>query len=246
MNSTVSGACVNNQNVLTLNAGTGNWEVGPPQRVSFGAIEGVLAGPGQGIVLGRHSDSSPKPNRMVGCGATGYVGGMKQSTAVWTSDDGGASYQISAGTGMPAMGGMAECQVVELRNGSIMVNSRNEIAGAAHPHTRVAAISNDGGASFEPYYFAEELQEPTCSAGLINLGNTLYFSNPNTQKGRDMMTVKKSTDSGATWVIDTLVWAGPAAYSNLVPISKCTYGVVYERGVQAAYQWITLATVSLC
>lgn len=72
------------------------------------------------------------------------------------------------------MAGMAECQVVELKNGTILVNSRNEIRGTTHPKTRAAAISNDGGATFQPFYYVDELEEPTCSAGMINVGGAFH------------------------------------------------------------------------
>ena len=45
VNSTKSSTCINFQNVLTVNAATGEWEVGEAMRVDMGKIEGVLAGP---------------------------------------------------------------------------------------------------------------------------------------------------------------------------------------------------------
>jgi sialidase-1 len=54
-------------------------------------------------------------------------------------------------------------------------------------------------------------------------------SNPATTKGRTHMTLKKSVDQGASWQIESLIYAGPAAYSLVVPLTNSSVGVVYER-----------------
>ena len=79
---------------------------------------------------------------------------------VFTSDDGGWTYNASTGSGSATMPfkGLAECQIVELNNGSVMVNARNEIrSGVNEPHHRAVAISNNGGTTFGAYYFSEQL-----------------------------------------------------------------------------------------
>jgi hypothetical protein len=43
------------------------------------------------------------------------------------------------------------------------------------------------------------------------------------------MTLKKSMDDGTSWQVETLVYAGPAAYSLVVPLTNDSLGVVYER-----------------
>ena len=43
------------------------------------------------------------------------------------------------------------------------------------------------------------------------------------------MTLKKSLDDGASWQVETLIYAGPAAYSLVVPLTNGSLGVVYER-----------------
>ena len=43
------------------------------------------------------------------------------------------------------------------------------------------------------------------------------------------MTLKKSMDDGASWQVETLIYAGPAAYSLVVPLTNHSLGVVYER-----------------
>ena len=143
---------------------------------------------------------------------------------------------------------------MELSNGSVMVNARNEETGCPNfkgckQHHRLYAVSNDGGTTFGAPQFAEDLQEPHCSAGLINHGGTLYFSNPDSVSGRTHMTLKKSTDSGNHWQVDTLIYAGLSAYSVVVPLDTARIGVVYERGewdtATEGARTITVATVAL-
>ena len=50
-----------------------------------------------------------------------------------------------------------------------------------------------------------------------------------TTKERSHMTLKKSLDDGASWQVETLIYAGPAAYSLVVPLTNSSLGVVYER-----------------
>ena len=103
--------------------------------------------------------------------------------------------------------GLGECQIVELNNGSVMVNARNELSRLSRngtqgqnpsPDHRAFAISNDGGSSFGAYRFSEDLVEPVCMAGLITFHGVLYFSNPAMTSERRQMTLKKSLDQGAT------------------------------------------------
>ena len=195
---------------------------------------------------------------------TGYVGNIPggQSMPVFTSDDDGKTYQTATGTGtgkyaMPFKG-LAECQIAELNNGSVIVNARNELGSAAPPegvHHRAVSISHDGGSSWMPYRFDRDLIEPTCMAGLINFHGDLYFSNPATTHGRDHMTLKKSTDQGASWKVENLIYGGPAAYSLVVPLTNATLGdtcigcdaflgVVYERN-EPGTKNMTIAIVDL-
>lgn len=238
-NSTNPSACVNYQLRLTQSSG---WlPIGPQERMDMGPIEGVLAGPGEGIVLGRHSANSKWAGRMVGCGATGYVGGMKESMPIWTSDDNGTTYNQATGGSLP-WAGIGECQIVELNNGSVMVNARNEIPGSANPMPkhRAYGISHDGGTTWSDIMFSEELIEPTCMAGLINADGVLYFSNPDSTTSRTHMTVKRSVDSGESWVVDTPIYADSSAYSALVPLVAGKIGCVYERD---DYSKMTIAII---
>jgi sialidase-1 len=170
---------------------------------------------------------------------------MPQSSPIWTSDDQGKSYQQATGGGLP-YAGVGECQIVELNNGSLYFNARNEIRAAnPMPHHRAYSVSHNGGTTWSALKFAADLEEPTCMAGLINLGGVLYFSNPAETTSRTHMTLKKSTDDAESWHALALIWAGPAAYSAIVPLTSSSLGVVYERGEKSPYEKITIGIVSV-
>lgn len=224
-----------------------NWQIsshdhgvtwGPATRKDFGRWEGVLMGPGAGIVLGRHAPHSRYAGRLVVCGATGYVGGMPMALPIYTSDDNGATYHEAGGSApFPQL---QECQLVELDDGRVMVNARTAHLNRSC-NCRAYSISEDGGSSWRPYGFADDLVEPTCSAGLINWGGRLWFSNPAEAHERTHMTVKTSHDSGSSWQPFALVDPGPVGYSVMVPVDDRSVGVVYERG---PYINITLAVLA--
>jgi sialidase-1 len=248
------GCAVSYQTLLQNRSG---WKrVNPVTRVDLGEFAGVLAGPGEGIVLGRHSRSSPREGRWIGCGATYLDGSDKVRGSgllmtVWYSDNDGGNYSFAGGA-LPFKG-IGECQAVELINGSVMINARNEVTGCRNfpgcqQHRRLYAVSNDGGDTFGAPQFAEDLPEPICSAGLISHGavGTLYFSNPDSASARSHMTLKKSTDSGNHWQVDTPIYPGPSAYSVVVPLDAKRVGVVYERTYpEERILRITLAAVVL-
>ena len=142
-------------------------------------------GPGTAIVLGRHSNESAHAGRIVGCGATGYQHGHAMFMPLWYSDDDGASYQLAEVPAGGAFAELQECQVVELANGTVVVNARNALRrGKGQCHCRAVSASHDGGVTWSPFAFADALVEPVCSAGLINHGGALFFSNPDSATAR--------------------------------------------------------------
>ncbi len=190
VNSTDPVACVNFQQASHDSGAT--WSA--PSHVDFGRWEGVLLGPGTGIVLGGASTSatsatsasalpasqtqrgekrkSAHEGRVLACGATGYVGGMPMAMAVYYSDDGGATYTEAGGAAPFAQ--LQECQLAELSDGRVMANARNAHLNASCD-CRAVAISADGGETWEPFTFDPALVEPVCSAGLLSVpGGSLY------------------------------------------------------------------------
>eukprot|EP01084_Bolivina_argentea_P221132 374616_1 len=134
---------------------------------------------------------------------------------VWYSDDFGQTYKLSTSL----IENMNEATMVELSNGSVMVNMRNKQYVSAEcnkeSHCRGIAISNDNGTTFSKPYPCSQLIGPVCEGSLISTDEAIYFSNPNSTSSRVNMTVKKSIDNGNTWNNGYLVFNGKTAYSCL-------------------------------
>jgi hypothetical protein len=105
---------------------------------------------------------------------------------VMLSDDGGDSWHLgsAAGFGGGSAGeGANEDQLVELRNGSVLLNSRSLSTGS--PQQRVQCRSDDGGETFTPTRIVPELPEPFNGCqGSVTAGSngTIFLSHPNPQK----------------------------------------------------------------
>ena len=121
--------------------------------------------------------------------------------------------------------GGSESTVVQLADGSLLLNTRE----GGGPATRVTARTDDLGETWQKVK-TTPLRQPgnLCQAAMTRIGGTLIFSNPNSGK-RDTMTLRKSTDDGATWSKGTIYDPRPCAgYSSLVPLGDDAVGVIYE------------------
>lgn len=180
----------------------------------------ILAGPGNGITTSKGYIVFP---------AQIWQRGAKPQQCMSTlcvSKDGGKTWQY--GTGIPHA--TSECQVAELKDGSLMLNCRNEWRSGK----RVVYVTKDLGKTWEPHETnLKALQEPTCQASLIAVnskkyGRILLFSNPKAGN-RSHMTVRASRDEGKTWneglEYDT---RGCWGYSCLTMVDENTVGVFYE------------------
>ena len=156
------------------------------------------------------------------------------------SDDHGESWQIgSAEFGAPYLSN--ECQAVQLRNGSVLINARTV---STH---RIQVLSNDGGATFEAPQQVAGLAEPIegCEGSVVRFSeagssgeDALFYSGPNTNKiFRRNMAIMTSRDDGASWTEVVVVDAGSVSYSSLqvVPAlaperaGKFDLALLYER-----------------
>lgn len=156
------------------------------------------------------------------------------------SDDHGKTWQIGGVVGEK----VNECQVVELANGSLLINMRSYHG----ENRRAISTSGDGGLTWSEIELDPTLIEPVCQASFIRYDeNRLLFSNPASTK-REKMTVRISYDEGKTWAVSKVLYTGPSAYSCLtvLPDSQSgrphyTIGCFYERGGQSSYEKITFA-----
>lgn len=148
------------------------------------------------------------------------------------SDDGGATWRM----GGSVEAGTNECQVVELRGGTLLLNMRSY----RKRNRRAVARSADGGETWSPAEWDETLIEPVCQASLIAAGGALFFSNPASVK-RERMTVRVSRDEGRTWQGTKVLHEGPAAYSSLAPVGGKDLACLYECGGASPYERIVFA-----
>jgi sialidase-1 len=205
-------------------------------------------GPGIGIQL-KHG---PHAGRLlIACDYVGLGGGGEKSNSfVIYSDDHGAHWKIG---GEPPEHGFNESQIVELDDGSVMLNMRN-VANpqSGKPRTnRGVAISTDGSQTFGPARFDETLIEPRCQASILRFSwpddgkNRILFANPANTKDRKKMTVRMSYDEGRTWPVEKLIFDQFSAYSSLVKLPDGKVGLLYEAGDKKGYERIEFATFSL-
>lgn len=131
-----------------------------------------------------------------------------------------------------------EAQVAEVEPGVLMLNMRDNRGGS-----RAVATTKDLGKRWTEHPSSRSaLQEPVCMASLIKVDaednitgkKLLLFSNPNTTKGRNHITIKASLDGGLTWPAEHQVLLDEAegwGYSCLSMIDKETVGIFYESSV---------------
>jgi sialidase-1 len=186
----------------------------------------VLQGPGKGITMTGGTIVFPaqyKDHEQ-----------MPHSTILWSKDH-GENWTIGTG----AKPNTTEAQVIELDDGSLMLNMRDNRKGARSVYT-----TSDLGKTWTMHPTSRvALIEPVCNASLIkgvfNVNGEqqklVFFVNPNSTQGRHHMTVKLSRDDGMTWpekywyLLDE---GNGRGYPSMTRIDENHIGVLYE-GSQA-------------
>ncbi len=200
----------------------------------------LLAGPGKGISL--------KDGTLVFPAQFKDENKVPHSTLI-SSTDHGVTWQI--GTGVRAE--TSEAQLIELPDGGIMINCRNNYARDSLGVGRYVAVTKDLGQSWQEHSSSVTgLEESTCMASLIlslsgGGDDLLLFSNPNTHTGRFNMTIKSSTDQGQSWPEENwlLLDEGRSwGYSCMTNIDEEYIGILYE-GSQANLTFQRIATRDL-
>ncbi len=204
----------------------------------------LLQGPGKGITMSdgtlvfpaQYKDENQVPH-----------------ATILYSKNRGKSWKLGTG----AKSKTTESQVVELSDGSLMLNMRDDRGsgpqGRNGTGARSVAITTDLGRTWTEHPTSRKaLPEPVCNASLIRHSytengmqkNALIFVNPNDRYRRRNMTVKLSFDEGASWPekYHTLIDEGQGrGYPSLTSIDENTIGLLYE-GSQAdlVFQKISL------
>jgi len=141
-----------------------------------------------------------------------------------------------------------ETVVVELADGTVMLNTRTE----SKHHRRVVTTSPNGATDWSEPRFDDALLEPICMAGITRVRDPqdgkpglIAFSNPHNLsrldgkrvegKSRDRrnLSIKLSEDEGQTWIANRPLQAGYSAYSDMAALEDGTMLCLYERGRDA-------------
>ncbi len=204
----------------------------------------LLQGPGRGITMTDGTLIFPAQFK-ADLGTKSLDGGQYtcHSTIVYSKDQ-GETWQIGTG----AKSNTTEAQVVELSDGNLMLNMRDDRnrKDKGPANGRAVAITNDLGKTWTIHPSSNSaLPEPNCMASLISatmringqMKQVLFFSNPNSKTNRTNMTIKASIDGGLTWpeAFQTeLNSAEGYGYSCLTMVDENAIGIVYE-GVKDLY-----------
>lgn len=161
------------------------------------------------------------------------------------SKDGGQTWIVS-NLGPKTNG--AENAIVQLNDGSIMLNARS----MGKSSFRTVYITPDLGKTWIEHPTNNKvLIEPGCHGSLYKhtysvngeKKSILLFSNPNSQKKRERLTIKVSFDEGMTWPEKNWILLDEerGAYSSITSVDEQTIGILYEGSqAQMTFQKISL------
>lgn len=175
---------------------------------------------GRMFVAANHSAGNPQPH-FTDYKAHGFY-----------TDDHGKTFHLSESVNIP---GSNESTAAELSGNRLMMNIRNQKGDVK---SRIVAISNNGGQTWDSVYFDKNLPDPVCQGSILTIGkrkgNTiLAFCNSADTEIRDNLTLRISKDDGKTWfkniVIDRSGKSENTAYSDIVKVSSNKIGVLYEK-----------------
>lgn len=166
------------------------------------------------------------------------------------SDDHGKSWKLGE---MTTERLVHEPHVIELEDGSILMNARQHTAN----NGRFIAISHDGGRSFKKEYYDEQLPSIRCQASLMRYtlpgdrtaekGKPILFLGPGEPRSRRNLTVKVSRDECDTWPISSpIIYSGHTGYNAMAVLPDGQIGVLYEKDayrrlsfVKFPLDWVT-------
>ncbi|MFW6246338.1 MAG: sialidase family protein, partial [Tangfeifania sp.] len=210
----------------------------------------LLQGPGRGITLDDGTLVFPAQFK-ADIGKKALDGGQytAHSTIIYSKDS-GETWHVGTG----AKPNTTEAQVVQLEDGSLMLNMRDDRNRRIKDETngRAVAVTTDLGETWTIHPTSNSaLQEPNCMASLIAADvelngekqQVLFFSNPNDKEARVNMTIKSSLDGGHTWPEEHQVLLNENqgfGYSCMTMVDDNTVGILYEGAKELYFQKVSV------
>jgi len=214
-------------------------------------------GSGEGIQL----KTGDRKGRLIIPGGDFYP--PNKRVFAWISDDHGETWKSSEVVPNPH-NRLTPCEnaIVELADGSLLMNERNQDLGQ-----RWQSYSIDAGETWSPFEPVMDLPSVSCNASIIRINYNgkdilLYAGpvgpDPEIQNGKDYEGFKfrsgerrsngvvfASYDNGKTWPFRKLVVPGQFAYSSLRELPDRTVGLFYETNfhkdvklVKFSHEWL--------
>ena len=147
---------------------------------------------------------------------------LQKGTHVFGSNDNGKTWFITEAPTLPG----DESKIVELNDGSWMVNSRVNKLGYRYSH-----FSNDNGKTWISKK-EESIIDPGCNGSLIRYSqgekNLLLLTNINNKKERKEIVLRYSIDEGKSWSNPKIIYNGEAAYSSMTVMENGNLGLFFE------------------
>jgi len=160
------------------------------------------------------------------------------------SDDGGKSWRLGRRVPREDVKGHGnEAQLVELADGSVMINCRSQ----GGPLCRQVSVSRDGGETWQSMREEPGLPTVPCMGSVLRCswpedGKSRILAAIPSPQGRKHGKVYVSFDEGKTWPVSKTLYPGGYAYSCLAVLPDGDIGCLFERD---GYKTITLARFSL-
>ncbi len=137
-----------------------------------------------------------------------------------------------------------ENELVELANGFVMMDARQ-----GNGDHRWIVVSADGGATWSAPRPGQSVTAVATGIERFTLKssgddhNRIVWTGP-AGPGRNRLVIRTSYDEGQTWRNERVIYGGMSAYSDIAVLGDKTVGVLWERGVEEGYQFITFTRLN--
>ena len=192
-------------------------------------------GPCHGIQIqkGIHKGRLVAPNYFT----TRESGKVTSYSHIIYSDDYGKTWKPGEPT---PVGGVGECSVAEIGEGTLMLNMR-----ADEGFYRKSCTSIDGGLTWSSPQISIYQIDCKCQGSILSIGGAVFLSNAASATERINMTIKKSTDNGKNWKGQYTVYEGNSGYSDIVELSDSQIAIIYEGGEKRYTDGLAFKVVSI-